>query len=79
MQFGRVIGGGLLVLGIILCVLQVSLYLVPKKEIPDPASKQATQDLPFPGMLGGVLLMGGLIILVSARRGDEQDGKHAVK
>ena len=82
MQFGRVIGGGLIFLGILLLALQLSFSLAPKKEInlhPDPATKPARRDLPFPGILGGVLLIGGSIIFVTARRGDEPDAKHAIK
>ena len=82
MQFGRVIGGGLIFPGILLLALQVSFSLAPKKEInlhPDPATKPEPRDLPFPGILGGALMIAGSIIFFMAQRGDEPDARHAIK
>lgn len=83
MQFGRLMGAGLMVLGLLLISIQAGLFFGHKRETnpaPAPASSTTTpRELPVPGILGGVLLAGGAIVFFMGRRRDEPDPAHAVK
>jgi hypothetical protein len=83
MQFGRLMGTGLMVLGLLLISIQAGLFFGHKREAnPSPAPAPATttpRELPIPAILGGVLLAGGAIAFLMGRRRDEPDPTHAVK
>ena len=82
MQFGRLYGIGLIVLGIILCLLQFVRYAAePKKEVIPaqavPKGQYVTSSLP--GIVGAGSLVAGIALFVTARRKDEPSTKYAVK
>lgn len=82
MQFGRLMGIGLVVLGLMLIVIQAGLYFGRKKETNSPstpAPESTPSGLPVPAILGGFLLLGGSITFLVARRSDEPDPAHAIK
>ena len=82
MQFGRVFGSALFILGLILISLQAwsSLhagYLRPEQL---PAQNERRSDTGhLPGIVGSVLMAAGVVMVVVARRRDEPDPGHAVK
>ena len=71
MQFGKVQGGALLALGVILILLQVYVY--------HPLSSSLTSHGPLAGIIGGICVLAGAIISFTARRVDEPEAKNAVK
>jgi uncharacterized membrane protein YfcA len=82
MQFGRLMGTGLMVLGLLLICIQAGLFFGLKKETTNPpprATPSTPRELPIPGILGGVFLVGGAIVFLMARRRDEPDPAHAIK
>jgi hypothetical protein len=82
MQFGKITGVGLIVLGILLCGLQFMQYVTPPKS---PAAADPLMARPehktsaLPGLIGAACLVVGIVVLVTARRRDEPDPEHAVK
>jgi hypothetical protein len=81
MQFGRLMGGGLMLLGILLIGIQLTLGFGHKKEgtsYNDPGLS-SPRDLPVPVFIGAALLIGGAVTFAMARRRDEPDPEHAVK
>jgi hypothetical protein len=82
MQFGRTYGIGLIVLGIVLCVIQFVQYAAqPRKEV-NPAqavtkAEHVTSSLP--GIIGAGSLAAGIALFVTARRKDQPDPKYRVK
>jgi hypothetical protein len=81
MQFGRISGLALIVLGIILCALQAVLIVAYKgrsqaTEVTANAQRRAT---PLPGIVGAGSLITGIALLATARRRDEPPPKYAVK
>ena len=86
MQFGRVYGISLIILGIILCVLQFLHYMAPHKRDVVPAqtdTRTVTQTdrvrSSLPGIVGAGSLVAGIALFVTARRKDEPDPKYKVK
>jgi hypothetical protein len=82
MQFGKISGLGLIVLGILLCGLQFVRYAVPQKgpAAPDQSMTRPEQKTSsLPGIIGAGSLVTGIVLFISARRKDEPDPKHAVK
>ena len=85
MQFGRIYGIGLIILGILLCGLQFVHYMVPpKKEVfPDHTEmRTGTHDRvrsSLPGIIGAGSLVAGIALFVTARRKDEPEPKYKVK
>ena len=85
MQFGRVSGIGLMVLGLALIVLQGGMYLTSRNVNPaatpqTPATTEpARKTSSLPGIVGGGLFIAGALVLATARRRDEPDPQHAVK
>jgi hypothetical protein len=82
MQFGRISGVALILLGILLCGLQFVQYVTPPKSptAPDqsiarPEHKTST----LPGIMGVAALIAGAVLFVTGRRRDEPDPEHAVK
>jgi len=81
MQFGKISGLALILLGIVLCGLQAVLVVSPKK---DRQASEATTNTehrttPLPGVVGAGSLLAGIAILATARRRDEPERKYAVK
>jgi hypothetical protein len=81
MQFGRLMGGSLMLLGILLVAIQLTLGFGQKKEGTSPHDPGigSPRDLPIPVFLGAALLIGGAVTFAMARRRDEPDPQHAVK
>jgi len=82
MQFGRISGIALIVLGIVLCSLQAVLLVTPKKDRQAPeTTTTAAEHRPssLPGLVGAGSLIAGIAILATGRRRDEPDQKYAVK
>lgn len=81
MQFGKVSGLGLIVLGILLCGLQGARYVaqqgpaLPDQSITRPERKTSS----LTGIVGAASLVTGIVLFISARRKDEPDQKNAVK
>ena len=82
MQFGRISGVALILLGILLCGLQFVQYVTPPKS---PAAADPSMARPehktsaLPGIMGVASLVVGVALFVTGRRRDEPDPKHAVK
>jgi hypothetical protein len=86
MQFGRVYGLGLIILGIILCVFQfVVPYMAPSNTV-DAEQTQTRRETradhvrsSLPGIVGTAALVAGIALLATARRKDEPESKYKVK
>jgi len=82
MQFGKISGVGLILLGILLCGLQFAQYMTPPKS---PAAGDTSITRPehktssLPGIIGAAALVAGIVVFATARRKDEPEAKHAVK
>jgi hypothetical protein len=83
MQFGRISGIALIILGIVLCGLQAVLVVTTKKDRQAPETTATTntehRTTPLPGVVGAGSLLAGIAILTTARRRDEPERKYAVK
>jgi hypothetical protein len=86
MQFGRIHGVALILLGFILIAFQFDLALTNKREAPSPYldSRVAVQTHPsrfgaLPGIVGGLSVVAGFAVFFTARRRDDPDLKNAVK
>jgi nitrate reductase gamma subunit len=80
MQFGRLMGAGLAALGILLLFLQFSFFLDSIKAAPHPLEPPHKQHVSaLPGLLGGVLLVGGVVLFFTGRIEDDADPKNAIK
>jgi hypothetical protein len=91
MQFGKVHGIALVVLGLILIGVQVSFAFAGKNMTgePSPQSSPTSRSAPPPepahqfgplaGILGAISLCGGIAIFATAHRRDEPPAQHAVK
>jgi hypothetical protein len=90
MQFGRLHGIALTVLGILLITVQVVFAFAGRTDInpqanaetPAVTTQQSQQPHrlgPLAGIIGAVSLVTGLGIFATARRRDEPDPQHAVK
>jgi uncharacterized membrane protein len=83
MQFGKVQGIALFVLGLILVLVQAVISLSPRKETQTPArdiTPSVESKMTFaPGIVGGVFLLGGIWIVFGSRRSDEPPPERAVK
>ena len=86
MQFGRLVGAGLIVLGLILCALQFLPHLAPpNKEAVSTQTETRTAPNPehhttsLPGIVGAASLLAGIALFATARRKDEPPPQHQVK
>jgi hypothetical protein len=85
MQFGRIYGIGLIVLGLVLLVLQFVHYMTPLKELgptqTETRTVKNTQHLTssWPGIIGAGSLVGGIALFVTARRKDDPNPKYKMK
>jgi hypothetical protein len=77
MQFGRIYGIGLIVLGLVLLVLQFVHYVTPFKEVgptqTETRTVKNTQHLTssWPGIIGAGSLVAGIALFITARRRDD--------
>jgi len=83
MQFGKIHGIALALLGIILLGIQGILYM-PTGKVPTGGSASSSpvvehKTKPVLGMLGIGFLFAGAAIFFTRRRADEPEAKHAVK
>jgi ABC-type transport system involved in multi-copper enzyme maturation permease subunit len=83
MQFGRIHGIALGILGFILIGFQAMLYTTSNQVLSNPNQSSVStikvKTNPFAGILGMVLLVAGGAIVATARRADEPPQKNAVK
>jgi hypothetical protein len=86
MQFGRLVGGALALLGILLIFLELAFFLnAGRPELrrehdrPDALERRSHHVPTLPGILGGALVIGGVAVFFLARIEDEPDPKTAVK
>ncbi len=82
MQFGKVHGIALAILGIILLGVQTAFYVMPTNVISGPTGVSQTAHHavhPLFGIVGLISLLVGVAIVATANRRDEPDRKNAVK
>jgi hypothetical protein len=89
MQFGRIHGIALIVLGLLLIGVQIDFAFAGRSEVqtssqPSPTTTAIQQPRPnrlgpLAGILGAASLLGGAAIFATARRRDEPSPQHAVK
>ena len=83
MQFGKIHGVALAVLGAILLGVQAMLYMALQKVVSGSTEssipKVEHKANPVAGILGMVALFAGVAIFARGRRADEPEAKHAVK
>lgn len=91
MQFGRLTGAGIVVLGALLLLLQFSFFLNSGR--PENRRTEAHQDFSsrdrfgagghrvpvLPGILGSVLVLGGVVVFFLAGTKNEPEPKNAVR
>jgi hypothetical protein len=82
MQFGRIHGVALAILGIVLLGIQTVYYMMPTNVISGPTGVSQTAHHavnPLIGIVGLVSLLVGVAIVATANRRDEPDRKNAIK
>jgi hypothetical protein len=89
MQFGRIHGIALVVLGLLLIGVQIDFSFAGGSEVQTPSQPAPTATAiqqqqpnlfgPLAGILGVASLLGGAAIFATARRRDEPSPQHAVK
>jgi hypothetical protein len=81
MQFGKVQGGALFVLGVLLLALQLYFFhpFVVNVAADGMSPASAGSHGPLAGVVGGACLLAGAAIFFSARRRDEPPAQRAVK
>ena len=83
MQFGKLHGVALVVLGAILLGLQALLFIAPREVVSRPAESSmpnaAHKTNLVSGILGVASLIAGVAIFATRRRADEPEAKNAVK
>lgn len=83
MQFGKIHGLALAILGVVLLGLQAWFYVAPNKvtsgvtEAVTPKVEHRTN--PAAGILGLISLIAGVGIFITRRKADEPETKYAVK
>ena len=87
MQFGRIHGIALIILGIVLIGLQLNLAFANRNNIPEAGQPSAVtvppHDAnrfgPLAGIIGAASLVAGIAVFATARRRDEPDSAHRVR
>jgi hypothetical protein len=82
MQFGKIHGIALAILGIVLLGIQTTYYMMPTNVVSGPTGVSRTVHHainPLFGLLGLISLLVGVAIVATASRRDEPDRKNAVK
>jgi hypothetical protein len=83
MQFGKIHGIALFVLGLVLVVVQAVISMGPHND-PRAAAQDGRQAVESkisyaPGVIGAVFLLGGMWVIFTSRRSDEPPAERAVK
>ena len=80
MQFGRISGIALMVLGALLFAFQATAFLSSPSVNPAPsAQEQSHKTTSLPAIVGAVSVILDVALFATARRRDEPDPRHAVK
>ena len=87
MQFGRIHGVALIILGLILIGLQLNLAFANRSQVPQAGQPSAVTVQPhdanrfgpLAGVIGAASLVAGIAVFVTARRRDEPDSAHRVR
>jgi hypothetical protein len=82
MQFGKIHGIALAILGLVLLGIQTVFYMMPTNVISGPTAVSQTAHHavnPLIGIVGLISLIAGVAIVATAKRRDEPDRKNAVK
>ncbi|HWZ97246.1 MAG TPA: hypothetical protein VN025_05740 [Candidatus Dormibacteraeota bacterium] len=84
MQFGRIHGIALAILGALLLAFQTMLFFTTPQRVIPGATESSTPKVerktnPVPGILGVAPLAVGMVIFVTRRRADEPEAKNAVQ
>jgi hypothetical protein len=83
MQFGKIHGLALAILGVVLLGLQAWFYVAPNKVIRGVTEavipKVEHRTNPGAGILGVISLIAGVGIFVTRRKADEPETKYAIK
>ncbi len=83
MQFGKVHGIALFVLGIILALVQFVIVTGARKDegtdVRDTRPSVESNLSYAPGIFGGIFLLGGIWVIYTSRRSDEPPAERAVK
>jgi hypothetical protein len=80
MQFGKIHGIALAILGIVLLGIQTVQYMTPTNVMSGPTGSQTNHAVsPLIGIVGLISLLVGAIVVATASRRDEPDRKNAVK
>jgi uncharacterized membrane protein len=83
MQFGKVTGLGLFVLGFILLLVQFVIVTGARrdegKDVRDTTPTVENNLSYAPGVIGGLFLLGGIWVIYTSRRADEPPVERAVK
>jgi hypothetical protein len=82
MQFGKIHGIALAILGIVLLGVQTVYYVMPMHAISGPTAVSRTVPdavNPLFGIVGLISLLVGVAIVLTANRRDEPDRKNAIK
>lgn len=82
MQFGKLVGTLLIVLGIVLISIQVWTSISSSQPHPEQVPAQVPQSSGvghIPGIIGGIVAIAGAAIFVSSRRKDQDRPVHPVK
>jgi hypothetical protein len=82
MQFGKIQGIALAVLGIVLLGIQLVYYMMPTNVISGPTAVSQTAHhvvSPLFAIVGLISLLVGVAVVATANRRDQPDPKNAVK
>lgn len=83
MQFGKVHGIALFVLGMILALVQFVIVTGARKDegtdVRDTRPSVESNLSYAPGIFGGIFLLGGIWVIYTSRRSDEPPAERAVK
>src|SRR5580693_418129 len=83
MQFGKVTGIGLFVLGLFLVLVQFVIVTGARRdegtEVRNSTPTVESKLSYAPGVIGGLFLLGGIWVIYTSRRADEPPAERAVK
>jgi hypothetical protein len=83
MQFGKIHGIALCVLGMILALVQFVIVTGARKDegkdVRDTTPTVESNLSYAPGIFGGIFLLGGIWVIYTSRRSDEPPAERAVK